>query len=55
MSGSSRWGSFLQQAVAGVESRLDNILGEVEDAPSAASTPAITPISPKASENGMSL
>jgi hypothetical protein len=25
---SSRWGSFLQQAVAGVESRLDNILTE---------------------------
>ena len=25
---SSRWGSFLQQAVAGVESRLDNILAE---------------------------
>jgi len=24
----SRWGSFLQQAVAGVESRLDNILAE---------------------------
>lgn len=27
---SSRWGSFLQQAVAGVESRLDNILAEGE-------------------------
>jgi hypothetical protein len=25
---SSRWGAFLQQAVAGVESRLDNILAE---------------------------
>lgn len=25
---SSRWGSFLQQAVAGVESRLDNILAD---------------------------
>lgn len=24
----SRWGNFLQQAVAGVESRLDNILAE---------------------------
>lgn len=24
----SRWGSLLQQAVAGVESRLDNILAE---------------------------
>ncbi|KAI1336396.1 hypothetical protein F5Y15DRAFT_418939 [Xylariaceae sp. FL0016] len=29
---SSRWGSFLSQAVAGVEARLDNILAE-EDAP----------------------
>ncbi|KAM3498909.1 hypothetical protein MY11210_009643 [Beauveria gryllotalpidicola] len=27
---SSRWGSFLSQAVAGVESRLDNILSEEE-------------------------
>lgn len=24
----SRWGNFLQQAVAGVESRLDNILAD---------------------------
>ncbi|ATY61804.1 M repeat [Cordyceps militaris] len=32
---SSRWGSFLSQAVAGVESRLDNILSE-EDGGSAA-------------------
>ncbi|KAI9735017.1 MAG: hypothetical protein M1818_006594 [Claussenomyces sp. TS43310] len=29
----ARWGSFLQQAVAGVESRLDNILGEPETHP----------------------
>lgn len=28
---SSRWGSFLSQAVAGVESRLDNILGDEEN------------------------
>ncbi|KAJ0305033.1 hypothetical protein Brms1b_011004 [Colletotrichum noveboracense] len=28
---SSRWGSFLQQAVAGVEARLDNILAEGEN------------------------
>ncbi|KAL6858614.1 TATA element modulatory factor 1 TATA binding domain-containing protein, partial [Trichoderma novae-zelandiae] len=28
---SSRWGSFLQQAVAGVESRLDTILAEGDD------------------------
>ena len=26
----SRWGTFLQQAVAGVESRLDNILADEE-------------------------
>ena len=28
---SSRWGSFLQQAVAGVESRLDDILADTDD------------------------
>jgi len=43
---SSRWGSFLQQAVAGVESRLDNILadGVEESAPQkkSATTPAVT-------------
>ena len=27
----SRWGSFLSQAVAGVESRLDNMLGDLDD------------------------
>ena len=27
---SSRWGSFLQQAVAGVESRLDTILADTD-------------------------
>lgn len=32
----SRWGSFLQQAVAGVESRLDNILAEDDSASAAA-------------------
>lgn len=30
----SRWGSLLQQAVAGVESRLDNILADGTDEPS---------------------
>ncbi|GKT39933.1 protein sgm1 [Colletotrichum spaethianum] len=30
---STRWGSFLQQAVAGVEARLDNILAEGENGP----------------------
>jgi hypothetical protein len=28
---SSRWGSFLQQAVAGVESKLDTILADGDD------------------------
>ncbi|OLN92905.1 Protein sgm1 [Colletotrichum chlorophyti] len=41
---SSRWGSFLQQAVAGVEARLDNILAEGDpnqpQTAQAASTPA---------------
>lgn len=32
----ARWGSFLQQAVAGVESRLDTILAESDDDRSAA-------------------
>ena len=36
---SSRWGSFLQQAVAGVESRLDTILAEGDEA----STPGRKP------------
>lgn len=27
---SSKWGSYFQQAVAGVESRIDNILAEEE-------------------------
>ena len=30
----SKWGSFLQQAVAGVESRLDIILAEGDDSQS---------------------
>jgi hypothetical protein len=41
----SRWGSFLQQALDGVESRLDNILvgdGPVEHAPGAASGASTT-------------
>lgn len=39
----SGWGSFLQQAVAGVESRLDNILADGPDEaakPSKPTTPA---------------
>ncbi|KAM0486784.1 hypothetical protein ACHAPX_000047 [Trichoderma viride] len=38
----SRWGSFLQQAVAGVESRLDNILAESDDDRSATPPAATT-------------
>lgn len=30
---SSRWGSFLSQAVGGLESRLDNILAEGQEGP----------------------
>jgi hypothetical protein len=42
---SSRWGAFLQQAVAGVESRLDNILAEgPEEGNAGASKPlSVTP------------
>ncbi|KAI0489583.1 hypothetical protein F4859DRAFT_157687 [Xylaria cf. heliscus] len=39
---SSRWGSFLSQAVAGVEARLDNILAE-DDGSKASATPAVVP------------
>jgi hypothetical protein len=39
---SSRWGAFLQQAVAGVESRLDTILAEGPDDNSGSSKPVTT-------------
>ncbi|KAI1154894.1 hypothetical protein F4825DRAFT_132374 [Nemania diffusa] len=39
---SSRWGSFLSQAVAGVEARLDNILAE-DDGTKGSTTPAAVP------------
>ncbi|KAI1387036.1 uncharacterized protein F4822DRAFT_332536 [Hypoxylon trugodes] len=50
---SSRWGSFLSQAVAGVEARLDNILSEEETAKQAASqrptrTPSTSSTTPSA-------
>lgn len=54
----SRWGSFLQQAVAGVESRLDNILAESDDdrsatPPAAAAAAATTTTaSPKVTSSG---
>lgn len=53
----SRWGSFLQQAVAGVESRLDNILAEpTDEAVKPAPKPVTpTPAAPTKSENGTKL
>lgn len=42
---SSKWGSFFQQAVAGVEARLDNMLAEGEYAPDAIRAASRTPIS----------
>ena len=46
---SSGWGSFLQQAIDGVESRLDNILvGDGPLEPSAATTKA--PVKPDAGD-----
>jgi len=49
--GSSRWGSFLTQAVAGMEARLDNILAdEAEAAKQPKPSPAApTPVSPNLS------
>jgi hypothetical protein len=53
---SSRWGSFLQQAVAGVESRLDTILAEGDEDRSAtqltAAAAATTTASPKVTSSG---
>lgn len=42
---SSRWGALLQQAVAGVESRLDNILAE-DSAEGTVSTSKPTTVAP---------
>lgn len=44
----SRWGSYLQQAVGGLESRLDNLLAEGQDGEatkikSGAATPVASP------------
>ncbi|KAK3902725.1 TATA element modulatory factor 1 TATA binding-domain-containing protein [Staphylotrichum tortipilum] len=46
MAAPSRWGSFLSQAVAGVEARLDNILAEEEGAAQQRETKPVTPGSP---------
>lgn len=43
---SSRWGSFLQSAVAGVEARLDNILAEEEQDGKAQRPPSAAPSKP---------
>ena len=48
---SSRWGSFLSQAVAGIESNLDNILSG-DDVPQPKPAAVVPPIAPKV-ENGM--
>lgn len=53
----ARWGSFLQQAVAGVESRLDNILAEGDDdrsaaQPAATSAATLATASPKVTSSG---
>ena len=47
----SRWGSFLQQAVAGVESRLDTILAEGEDEATKPSSRPLTPASASSGKN----
>jgi len=44
----SRWGSFLQQAVAGVEARLDTILAEGD---SASNSPRASASDPSSVEN----
>jgi hypothetical protein len=51
---STGWGSFLQQAVAGVESRLDNILADGEEAVKPAAKPGATPPVSAKPESGLS-
>ena len=41
---SSRWGSFLQQAVAGVESRLDTILADEDSSATGTAKPNGKPV-----------
>ncbi|KAI5462977.1 TATA element modulatory factor 1 TATA binding-domain-containing protein [Mariannaea sp. PMI_226] len=47
----SRWGSFLSQAVAGVESRLDNMLTEGEDGDPLARQATVKPVAKPAANN----
>lgn len=42
----SKWGSFLQQAVAGVESRLDNLLADGIEEPAPTPKKATAPVTP---------
>ncbi|KAH6627959.1 TATA element modulatory factor 1 TATA binding-domain-containing protein [Chaetomium tenue] len=51
---SARWGSFLSQAVAGVEARLDNILAEDENGAAQQETKPATPVSPAKQSPGPS-
>ena len=51
---SARWGSFLSQAVAGVEARLDNILAEEDGAAQQKEGKPATPASPVKQSPGMS-
>ena len=49
--GASRWGSFLQQAVAGIEQNLDNILSG-EDVPQTHNNKSTPPVAaPKEAGN----
>lgn len=55
MAAPNRWGSFLSQAVAGVEARLDNILAENEDGtPQQKDSKPAAPVSPAKQSPGMS-
>ncbi len=54
MAAPSRWGSFLSQAVAGVEARLDNILAEEESASQQREAKPANPASPAKQTPSMS-
>jgi hypothetical protein len=51
---SARWGSFLSQAVAGVEARLDKVLADEDDAAQQKEDKPATPASPAKQSPGMS-
>ncbi|KAK4457413.1 TATA element modulatory factor [Cladorrhinum samala] len=54
MAASSRWGSFLSQAVAGVEARLDNMLAEEDGTTQQKESKPATPASPVKQSPGAS-